>query len=202
VQSERNGSGRGGAAPVIVVSGLPRSGTSLLMRMLEAGGVPVFTDDVRRADESNPHGYYELEAVKATARDASWVEHAGGRAVKVVHALLPHLPTHVRFEVLFAERDLDEVVASQRAMLGRQGRPAGTAADDAVLVRAFARQLELARRWLDAASNVRWTSVSHRDLVLDPDTAAREIERLLGRRLDRAAMAACVDPALYRSRAR
>lgn len=187
--------------PVVVVSGLPRSGTSLLMRMLEAGGVPVLTDGARRPDESNPHGYYELEAVKATERDPSWVAQAAGRAVKVVHALLPHLPTHARFEVLFVERDLEEVVASQRAMLERAGQPAGSAADDAVLVRAFARQRELARRWLDAASHVRWTTLSHGRLLRDPDAVALEIEHFLARPLDRAAMAACVDPALHRSRA-
>jgi hypothetical protein len=194
--------------PVVVVSGLPRSGTSLVMRMLEAGGCPVSIDAHRRADESNPHGYFELEAVKTTARDAAWVGAAAGRAVKVIHALLESLPDTHRYEVLLIERDLREVVASQRAMLGRGTGSAarasdaeGDAEDDAgSIFDALRRQLDEARYWLAAQPNVRWAPISHRRLMRDPRTAAREIAQFLGRPLDLDAMAACVDPALYRAR--
>lgn len=199
--SPSGGRRAGRADPIVVVSGLPRSGTSLVMSMLEAGGVSICSDDGRPPDESNPRGYYELEAVKASARDAGWTDAAQGHAVKVIHALLPHLPTRHRCEVLLVERDLAEVVASQRAMLARSGECAGTPDDDPLLVRVFARQLELTRRWLDAAAHVRWQPVQHRRLLVDPVGASAEIEAFLGRPLDRAAMAACVDPALYRSRA-
>jgi len=182
---------------VIVVSGLPRSGTSLVMSMLEAGGVPVLVDAHRPADESNPRGYFELEAVKSTRVDSSWVDRAPGHAVKVIHALLPHLPEHHRYDVLLLERDLGEVVASQQAMLARAGEEPG---DAAALTNALRRQLDDARAWLSTRENVRWTPLPHRRVVRDPATAAAEIARFLGLALDEEAMADRVDPTLHRSR--
>ena len=192
------------AEPVIVVSGLPRSGTSLVMSMLEAGGVPVLVDAHRAPDESNPRGYFELEAVKATASDDAWVDAAPGHAVKVIHALLPALPARHRYAVLVIERDLGEVVTSQRAMLARSGGAAGEESDDGRVIDALRRQLDDARHWLAAQPNVRWTPIAHRRLIRDPRTAAEEIARFLERDLDLAldvdAMAACVDATLHRSR--
>lgn len=186
-----------GREPIIVISGLPRSGTSLVMSMLEAAGLPLLVDAHRPADENNPRGYYELEAVKRTASDAAWVERAPGHAVKVIHALLPHLPDTQRYEVLLLERDLGEVVASQNAMLARAGEKI-TAPDD--LRDALRRQLDDARSWLATRAFVRWTPLAHRRLVRDPETAAIEIASFLGRDLDCHAMASRVEPGLHRSR--
>ena len=188
--------------PVVVVSGLPRSGTSLVMSMLDAGGVPALSDHRRVPDENNPRGYYELEAVKATGRDASWVDAAAGRSVKVIHALLSCLPSHHHYEVVLVERDLFEVVASQRAMLARAGGDFGDPSGDADWVHAFARQMDETRRWLDDTPCVRWTSISHRRLMRDPDASARALASFLTFPLDVRAMAAQVDPSLYRSRSR
>ena len=102
-----------------VVSGLPRSGTSMMMRMLEQGGLPVLIDGVRTADDDNPNGYYEFEAVKQTREDASWLEGSEGKAVKMVYRLLYDLPPDRAYRVLFMTRNLDEVLASQRVMLTR-----------------------------------------------------------------------------------
>ncbi len=109
---------------ITVVSGLPRSGTSLMMQMLVAGGLPALTDAVRSPDESNPRGYFEFEPVKRLRTDASWLEQARGRAVKIIHLLLRELPTDGRFQyrVLFLRRPLEEVIASQSAMLARAGK--------------------------------------------------------------------------------
>jgi len=107
---------------VIVVSGLPRSGTSMMMQMLDAGGVEVLTDNLRLPDEDNPKGYYEYEAVKATAEDPSWLDDAGGRAVKMVYRLLYDLPADRRYRVVFMKRDLEEVIKSQEVMLGSSGQ--------------------------------------------------------------------------------
>src|SRR5437868_1127771 len=112
-----------------IVSGLPRSGTSMMMRMLEAGGMPVLTDKVRSADEDNPNGYFEFEAVKRTKQDASWLDDSGGRAVKMVYRLLYDLPVNRNYRVLFMRRNLKEVLASQREMLRRKD-PDADAADD------------------------------------------------------------------------
>src|SRR5437660_12828449 len=109
---------------IIIVSGLPRSGTSLMMQMLENGGVPVVTDHIRTADTDNPRGYYEFEQVKKIKQDASWLPATRGKAVKMVSQLLYDLPTSERYKIIFMERDLDEVLASQEKMLERLGRKA------------------------------------------------------------------------------
>ena len=105
---------------VTLVSGLPRSGTSMMMQMLHAGGIPAVTDNIRLADKDNERGYYELEAVKRTKDDASWLRDAPGKAVKVIYLLLYDLPTDYTYRVIFMNRNLDEVLASQRAMLERR----------------------------------------------------------------------------------
>src|SRR5512135_2888827 len=115
---------------VTIVSGLPRSGTSLMMQMLQAGGLSLLTDQRRTADKHNPRGYFEYEAVKQTGADVSWLEKAGGRAVKVIHLLLRHLPADRQYRVIFMLRDLREVVASQRAMLKDSGRTGALIPDD------------------------------------------------------------------------
>src|SRR5258708_19458598 len=106
---------------VTIVSGLPRSGTSMMLRMLEAGGLPILTDGVRGADEDNPHGYLEWEAVKSLQRDASWVAAARGKGVKVIYYFLRDLPVDCHYRVIFMRRDIAEVLASQRPMLDRPG---------------------------------------------------------------------------------
>ena len=114
------------ASEIVVVSGLPRSGTSMMMQALKAGGVPVLSDGVRAADPDNPAGYWELDAVKSLPRgETAWVAEAGGKAVKVIHALLRHLPGSHPYRVVFMVRDIREVVASQRVMLERSGKAGG-----------------------------------------------------------------------------
>ncbi len=108
--------------PIIVVSGLPRSGTSLMMQMLDKGGIPIFSDNTRAADESNPKGYYEHEAVKRLARDKKWLPQATGKAVKIISHLLPHLPAKYNYKVICMLRDLSEVVRSQHKMLVLSGK--------------------------------------------------------------------------------
>ena len=107
---------------ITVVSGLPRSGTSMMMKMLEAGGIPPVTDELRTADEDNPKGYYEFERVKAMDQgDTSWVVGARGKVVKVISALLKHLPPGEQYRVVFVRRNMPEILASQRKMLIHRG---------------------------------------------------------------------------------
>lgn len=180
---------------ITVVSGLPRSGTSMMMQMLEAGGLPVFTDAQRTPDASNPRGYYEHERVKALGRDSAWLPEADGHVVKVIAQLLRHLPSELDYRVVFMERDLSEVLSSQTSMLSRLGRPA---ANPTVLRPVFERQLAEARAWLDAEPHADALFVSHRDTVTDPAAIASAVNAFLGGRLDEEAMAATVDPSLHR----
>lgn len=185
-----------GSSRIVVVSGLPRSGTSLVMQMLAAGGIPPLTDAVRVADRHNPRGYLEFEAVKRIARDRSWIGQAAGRAVKVIASLVPELPPGHDYRVILVHRDLQEVLASQRAMLGA---PTATAAADDRLLRAFARHLDRARQWCEAA-RVPLIDVEHRVCVTDPAGVAARLAEFLGDRLDNAAMAGAMDASLWRNR--
>lgn len=184
---------------VVVVSGLPRCGTSMMMRMLEAGGLPVLTDGVRPPDEDNPHGYYEFEPVKRLAQDQSWVPGARGRAVKMVSALLPQLPSQYPYRVVFMEREMQEVLSSQGVMLGRQGK-----ADDprpfSERAAAFEDHVRSLMGWMERQANLALLRVSYNDVVAAPRDEAARVNRFLGDHLDVAAMAAVVEPSLYRQR--
>lgn len=190
-------------APIVVVSGLPRSGTSMMMRMLEAGGVPLLVDGVRSADVSNPNGYFEFEPVKdlaASRGDAPWLRSARGRAVKVIAFLLTWLPEHHNYQVIFMHRDLDEVLASQRLMLERRGEPAANERD-AETRATYGDHLSQVERFLQRRPCFATLRVSYRETVAEPEATAARVAAFLGRRLDTAAMARAVDAALYRNRA-
>jgi hypothetical protein len=184
---------------VTVVSGLPRSGTSMMMQMLAAGGMPVLTDQIRASDEDNLRGYLEFEPVKASQRDASWVADATGKAVKVVYMLLRHLPAEHEYRVIFMRRDLGEVVGSQQAMLVRRGEQ-GAAVPHHQMAAIFARQLEQTDRWLESQPHILVLDVHHQDVIHEPEREARRVCEFLDLPLDVAAMALAVEPSLYRQR--
>ena len=190
--------------PIVVVSGLPRSGTSMMMRMLEAGGLRILADGVREADVSNPRGYFELEAVKdldKPGRPLPWLPEARGRAVKIISFLLTWLPEDHDYQVIFMDRDLDEVLASQQQMLERRGEaPAGAAREAAAMRATYESHLTQVRRFLGVRSCFSTLTVSYRDAVADPPGTAARVAAFLGRRLDTAAMAQAVEASLYRNR--
>jgi hypothetical protein len=186
---------------ITLVSGLPRSGTSMMMQMLAAGGFPVLTDALRTADADNPRGYYEFEPVKRTRRDQRWLDEAVGKAVKVVHLLLSELPKDRHYRVILMCRDMQEVVQSQAAMLARAGRQ-GAALPAARLAEVFARQLREVTAYLARGECFDVLEVTFETAVADPRAVARTVDRFLGGGLDRGAMAAVVDPSLYRQRQR
>jgi hypothetical protein len=189
------------SAPVIVVSGLPRSGTSLMMNMLQAGGVPIVTDEQRSADDDNPRGYFELERVKQLSKgDAAWVEDAHGKAVKVISALLEHLPSTSAYKILFMQRRLPEVLASQRKMLERRGEPTDTISDE-VMAELFEKHLQKVEAWMAAQPNMSVLYLPYHELAEHPERLTEQIVAFLGLNLDRPKMLAAVDPSLYRNRA-
>ncbi len=170
------------------------------MQMLDAGGLPAMTDGVRADDDDNPRGYFELEAVKRTRTDASWLDQADGRVVKMVHLLLYDLPDGRRYRVVFMTRNLEEVVRSQAVMLERRGTMGAGLTDDQ-LIRAYQGQLDKIDRWLAAREDFEVLRVSYNSLMTDPPAMVASVNRFLGGGLDERAMLASVDGNLYRQRA-
>lgn len=185
---------------VTLVSGVPRSGTSLVMQMLAAGGMPVMTDDRRAADADNPRGYLEFEPVKRLRQDSGWMQQAAGHAIKVIYHFLYDLPPDLQYRVLFVRRDLAEVVASQRAMLERNGKPGGP--PDAEMITLFTAELRALHRWLPTQPQFAMLDVPYQEVVQQPRQQAQRIQEFLGQELDVESMAATVDPQLHRQRAR
>jgi hypothetical protein len=187
--------------PVYVVSGLPRSGTSMMMRMLEAGGIAPFTDAERAPDIDNPEGYYEFERVKDLERDPDkrWVREARGRALKVISFLLRHLPDDNAYRIIYMRRHLDEVLRSQDKMLDRLGNPAPDV-DLEAMREAYRNDIVAARLHARKQPHMELIEIHYREAVADPRAAARAVNAFLGGHLDEAAMAAAVNEELYRNR--
>ncbi len=184
---------------IVVVSGLPRSGTSLLMQMLAAGGLTPLADDKREADDDNPRGYLEYEPVRDLRDDTSWIPSARGKVIKIVAPLLSHLPAEESYRVIFATRDLDEIIASQQKMLERRGT-SGAALSAESLKKVFQRQLDSVKANLAKRSDVEVTFVDYAACVADPISTSNRINDFLGGSLDEQAMTVAVDPNLYRNR--
>jgi hypothetical protein len=186
---------------ITVVSGLPRSGTSLMMGMLAAGGLPLLTDELRRPDEDNPQGYYEFERVKRLEKgDVGWLAGAGGKAVKVISALLPYLPPGYSYRVIFMERPLGEILSSQRKMLARRQPGEVDRGEDAEMATVLGRHLEETRRWLTGQPHMATLYLPYHELVNTPHRHVEQIRQFLGATLDTTAMVQTVEPALYRNR--
>ena len=184
---------------IIVVSGLPRSGTSLMMQMLQAGGIELFTDNRRVADESNPRGYLENEAVKNLAKDSSFLQKAQGKVVKVISHLLPYLPSGFTYHILFMRRKLDEIILSQNKMLRRlEISTDGEKPED--IKPALLRHLQEVHSWLQCQKNMHLSYIDYQAVIADPEPEARRIAAFLHRDLNIAAMVAAVDPSLYRTK--
>jgi Sulfotransferase domain len=185
------------SSEIIIVSGLPRSGTSLMMQMLENGGVEVVTDRVRAADTDNPRGYYEFEPVKKIRQDASWLPGARGKAFKMVSQLLYHLPPSERYRVIFMARDLEEMLVSQEKLLERLQRPA---APREKMRESYTLHLENLHDWLRRQGNIKVLRVSYNDLMERPEREAERLGEFLGRKMSVEDMAKTVDRSLYRNK--
>ncbi len=183
-----------------IVSGLPRSGTSMMMRMLDMGGLPVMIDEIREADEDNPRGYYEFEPVKQTQKDASWVSDSPGKCVKMVYSLLYDMPADYSYRVLFMRREMSEVLASQRVMLERHGTETGGAAADEQMAALFRSQLADFENWVAEQSNIEMIEVSYNRMLSEPEAEISNVNAFLDGDLDTEAMRAVVEPQLYRNR--
>ena len=183
---------------ITVVSGLPRSGTSMMMQMLQTGGLPCITDELREADISNPKGYFEFEKVKGLRADNSWLPEAKGKVIKIISHLLSCLPPELNYKTIFMERDLGEVLASQRKMLANQGRGEENLSDER-LGQIFAQQLRQVRKML-ADRLISTLFLGYKDVLEDPVEISTQLRAFLGNNLDQQAMRDVVDHNLYRQR--
>ena len=186
---------------VIIVTGLPRSGTSMLMQMLAAGGIDILTDGLRPADDDNPRGYFEFEPVKNLLRDSTWLCQARGKAVKIVAPLLDQLPSGLPCRVILCERNLDEILDSQQRMLARRNQPIATHARRRMLKTEYLRILDRIKAVLSARHGTQLLVVEHRHAISDSLASAERLNAFLGGALSEAKMAAVIDPALHRNRA-
>jgi hypothetical protein len=187
--------------PIVIVSGLPRSGTSMMMKMLESGGLAIMTDGERKADVDNPNGYYEVERVKHLEKetDKSWLQGARGKVLKVISFLIKDLPDDNFYQVLFVRRDLDEVIASQDKMIARLGTQ-NAGADAEAMKEAYRNDIVRARLHCKARSNFRYQEVHYKHAIDDPAATARQVNAFLGGKLDEERMRAAVQQELYRNR--
>lgn len=187
--------------PIVVVSGLPRSGTSMAMKMLQAGGVGVVTDGVREADQDNPGGYYEDERIKDLHRieEKGFLRQARGRAVKVISFLLKDLPADNSYKVIFMERDLEEILASQEKMLAHRDEESAT--ENERMRDVYVEHLRHVRFMVGYRRHFDTLFLDYREVLQRPEASARRINAFVGGGLDEQAMAEVVDPSLYRNRA-
>jgi hypothetical protein len=186
---------------ITVVSGLPRSGTSMMMSALEAGGLPLLVDHIRGADANNPKGYYEFERVKKLPKgDDAWLWTAQGKAVKIISALLEFLPPKFEYKVIFMERDLGEILSSQSRMLERNGKQADHPISQAEITQSYQDHLVKIKKFLDEGDWFQPLYVSYNDILQQPDTAFGKIAEFLNIGLDPEKMAQKVDPNLYREK--
>ncbi len=179
---------------ITVVSGLPRSGTSLMMQMLEKGGMEILTDGMRKADENNERGYYEYEKVKTLMRDHSWLKEAEGKAIKIVSPLLHYLPKVYNYRIIFMERDVDEIVLSQHKMLEKMSGKQSKNPD--ALKKTFQRQSDRIKAWLHQQENIHILFVNYCDIVSNPNDEAQRVNNFLSGKLAVSNMVSAVDPSL------
>jgi len=183
-----------------IVSGLPRSGTSLMMSMLAAGGLEVLTDQLRTPDDDNPVGYFEFEEVKKLLKgEHSWLARSNGKAVKVISTLLPYLPDGYRYRIIFMRRAMEEVLASQRKMLINRGENPDKVSDHE-MAKFFEKNLQQSEHWMNSQSNAARIDIDYKQLIANPSPLVAEINIFLGGGLDEDKMLGVIDPTLYRHR--
>jgi len=184
---------------VIVVSGLPRSGTSMMMKMLAEGGVPVLTDSLREADEDNPNGYFEIELSKKL-RDGvvDWIYEAPGKAVKVISYLLEFLPADLSYDVIFMDREIPEVLASQQKMLKRRNEE--STISDAEMDQQFQSHLKAVKYWVARQPNMRVLFVKYDQAISDSEILSNSLVDFLEIPLNIDAMNAVPNKSLYRNK--
>ena len=185
---------------VVIVSGLPRSGTSMMMKMLEAGGQAILTDNLREADANNPKGYYEFERVKNMKDgDLAWMSEAIGKVVKIVTGLIMFLPASYNYKIIFMRRDLNEILSSQKKMLGRLGKE-DDKVEDEKMKKIYQEHLKQVNAWIVKQPNIEVLYVNYNTMLGNPLESLQKVNEFLGGEMDVNVMAGVVNKELYRER--
>lgn len=188
------------AGRILIVSGIPRSGTSMMMKMLEAASIPILSDKIREADADNPNGYFEYERAKKLGEgDTAWLKMAQGKAVKIIYSLLKHLPSDYQYDVIFMRRDLSEVLASQRKMLQRRNKETDLISD-ADLGRLFTKEVNSIVPWITRKPNFRILEINYTSLIYETENELEKLRGFLKLKSIPKAMASVIDRNLYRQR--
>jgi len=180
---------------IVIVSGLPRSGTSLIMQMLEKGGKNILTDTNRKADISNPKGYYEYDPVMALHKDNNWLHLAKNKSVKIVAPLLKFIDPKYRYKVIFINRDLNEVIQSQQKMIGKDPKTLPL-----TLFEAYKKILKQVDIWKDKEPGVELIYIDYKETINNPKGVVEKIVSFIGEDMDKAQMQSCIDKTLYRNK--
>jgi hypothetical protein len=184
---------------IVVVSGLPRSGTSMMMKMLAAGGLSIVTDNEREADDDNPNGYFEIESSKRLKDgEVDWIYHAQGKAVKVISYLLEFLPEDLTYDIIFMNREISEILASQKKMLHRRNEESSISDDE--MGEQFRSHVKAVKYWVPRKPNMRVMYVNYTDMVGEPESLCAPIVEFLGLPLNIDAMRSVPNKELYRNR--
>jgi hypothetical protein len=183
-------------AMIYIVSGLPRSGTSMMMKMLEAGGLPVLIDKNNPSTELNPGGPYAYELTKTLGNDSNWLKDAEGKAVKIIAPLLRHLPKESQYKIIFMERDVDETLVSQQKLVEGRGKDPASIGDAKILLQ----YREMFKSWLSTQDKMEVLLVDYNTLTTNPAQACKEVTEFIGAPLDCTKMDKVFDSKLYRNR--
>ena len=184
---------------IIIVSGLPRCGTSMMMQMLEAGGIPIVTDHIRKSDEDNLRGYYEFEKVKEIKKNSGWLDQCFGKVFKMVSALLYDLPKNRKYKIIFMKRNLEEMIASQNVMLKRKGIKDDGISDE-VMVKKFESHLSKIEAWLEKQNFIDILYINYNNVLQNPFKNAQRVNMFLENCLNIDNMVGAVEKSLYRQK--
>ena len=179
---------------IYIVTGLPRSGTSLMMQMLAAGGLPVLTDSKRPANISNSKGYWEWEAVKKLETNPYVLSDAQGMAVKIISPLLAYLPETYTYKIIFMRRKTEHIIRSQNRMLQKEGKPLSSLSDER-LVQLFNHQVMTSKQELQK-KEIPFYEVWYEHIVQNPKPVIKGIAAFLEQPLDLSAMLKSIDVSL------
>ncbi len=183
---------------ITVVSGLPRSGTSLMMQILEVNGFDILTDNVKTADESNPKGYYEYGKVKKIIKDNNWISEAEGKTIKVIVQLLFYLPLNFNYKIILMERNIDEILDSQAKMLQMLGNKKQIPSD--ILRKTFQQQMDKSINWMQLQPNIESVRISFGNLFRSPDEELKKLIHLFDGKIEYDISRNVINPALYREK--
>lgn len=184
---------------ITIVSGLPRTGTSMMMKVLKAGGMKIVADNIRKSDVDNPQGYYEYEMVKKIKEDTRWLKETKEKVFKMVSMLLYDLPSSENYKVIFMKRKMSEVLTSQRKMLERMGQNTNSQSDEEMW-ELYNKHLDGVAKWMKEQTNIDVLYINYNDFIEDPSEQIEMVSRFLNYKLNTEEAVKVVDKALYRNR--